>query len=64
MILERFRSKETEIFARCGMHGVGLLGADRRPLAGQTIVYMLRHKSREAATESWAKFGRIRSGWR
>ena len=26
------------------------------PLAGQTIVYMLRHKSRAAATESWAKF--------
>ena len=56
-ILERFRSKETEFFARCGMHGVGYWVPTDEPLAGRTIVYMLRHKSRAAATESWAKFG-------
>jgi len=55
-ILERFRSKETELFARCGMHGVGYWVPTDEPLAGRTIVYMLRHKSRAAATESWAKF--------
>jgi len=26
------------------------------PLAGRTLVYMLRHKSREAAKASWAMF--------
>jgi hypothetical protein len=39
------------------MHGVGYWVPTDPPLAGQTIVYMLRHKSRAAATESWAKFG-------
>jgi len=55
-ILERFRSKETAIFARIGMHGVGYWVPTDEPLAGRTLVYMLRHKSRAAATESWAKF--------
>jgi hypothetical protein len=57
LILERFRSKEREIFARCGMHDVGYWVPTDEPLAGRTIVYMLRHKSRDAATESWKKFG-------
>jgi len=56
LILERFRSKERAIFARCGMYGVGYWVPTDEPLAGRTIVYMLRHKSRAAATESWAKF--------
>jgi hypothetical protein len=56
LILERFRSKETAIFARCGMHGVGYWVPTDEPLAGRTLIYMLRHKSRAAATESWAKF--------
>ncbi len=55
-ILDRFRTKERAIFARCGMHGVGYWVPTDPPLAGQTIVYMMRHKSRAAATESWAKF--------
>ena len=57
-ILERFRTKETAIFARLGMHGVGYWTPTDPPLAGQTLVYLLRHKSRAAATESWAKFGK------
>ena len=56
LILERFRSKETAIFERLGMHGVGYWVATDEPLAGRTLIYMLRHKSRAAATESWAKF--------
>ncbi|HEY4381235.1 MAG TPA: NIPSNAP family protein [Acidobacteriaceae bacterium] len=56
LILERFRSKETAIFARYGMHGVGYWVPADEPLAGRTIVYMLRHASRAAAAESWAKF--------
>jgi hypothetical protein len=56
LILERFRSKETAIFARCGMHAVGYWEPTDEPLVGRTIIYVLRHKSRAAATESWAKF--------
>ncbi len=55
-ILDRFRTKETAIFARYGMHGVAYWVPTDEPLAGRTIVYLLRHKSRAAATESWAKF--------
>ena len=58
LILDRFRTKEREIVARYGMHGVGYWIPTDEPLAGRTIVYLLRHKSREAATESWAKFSK------
>ena len=56
LILERFRTKETKIFARMGMHGVAYWVPTEEPLAGRTLIYLLRHKSREAAKESWAKF--------
>jgi hypothetical protein len=56
LILDRFRTRETELFARHGMHGVAYWVPTEEPLAGRTLVYMLRHKSREAAKESWAKF--------
>jgi len=56
LILDRFRTKETKIFARMGMHGVGYWVPTEDPLAGRTLIYLLRHKSREAAKESWEKF--------
>jgi hypothetical protein len=58
LILERFRTKETKIFARLGMHGVGYWVPTDDPLAGRTLVYMLRHKSRDAATASWTAFSK------
>ena len=57
-LLKRFREQETKIFERLGMHGVGYWTPDDEPLKGRTLVYMLRHKSRAAATESWAKFAK------
>ncbi len=57
-LLKRFRERETAIFARCGMHGVGYWIPDDDPLKGNALIYMLRHKSRAAATESWAKFSK------
>jgi hypothetical protein len=57
-LLKRFRERETKIFVRLGMHPVGYWTPDDEPLKGRTLVYMLRHKSRAAATESWAKFGK------
>jgi hypothetical protein len=52
LLLERFRMHGTEIFARLGMHGVGYWVPTDELLAERTFVYMLRHKSREAATAS------------
>jgi hypothetical protein len=57
-LLKRFREQETKIFERLGMHGVGYWTPDDEPLKGRTLVYMLKHKSRAAATESWAKFSK------
>jgi NIPSNAP len=57
-LLKRFRERETKIFERLGMHGVGYWTPDDEPLKGRTLVYMLKHKSRAAATESWAKFSK------
>ncbi len=58
LILQRFRSKETAIFARVGMHGVAYWTPLEEPLAGKTLIYMLRHSSREAARASWEQFGK------
>jgi hypothetical protein len=60
LILDRFRSKETKIFERLGMHNVAFwIPTDETTnfeAPGRTLIYLLRHKSREAARESWAKF--------
>ena len=56
LLLQRFRMHGRSIFARLGMHGVAYWVPTDEPLAGRTLIYMLRHKSREAATASWAKF--------
>lgn len=58
LILERFRTRETKIFARLGMHGVGYWVPVDGDIPTNTLVYMLRHKSREAARASWAAFSK------
>src|SRR5882757_11308278 len=55
-LLKRFREQETKIFERLGMHGVGYWTPTDEPLKGRTLVYMLAHRSREAATASWERF--------
>ncbi len=59
-ILERFRSKETAISKRSGMQPVAFWVATDGPAllpgGGGTLIYILRHRSREAADASWAKF--------
>lgn len=56
LILDRFRTKETKIFERHGMHPVAYWTPTDEPLAGRTLVYMLRHKSRDAANDNWKAF--------
>ena len=55
-LLDRFRTRERALFARHGMHGVAYWVPTDEPLAGRTFAYILRHKSRAAADEAWAKF--------
>jgi hypothetical protein len=57
-LLKRFRERETKIFERLGMPGVGFWTPTDEPLKGRTLVYMLKHKSRAAATEGWARFSK------
>lgn len=59
LILNRFRTKETRIFARLGMHNVAFFAPTHETTNAQTadtLIYILRHDSREAARASWAKF--------
>ena len=56
LILDRFRTKERPIFARCGMHEVAFWVPVEGDIPANTLVYLMRHKSLDAAKASWAKF--------
>lgn len=55
-LLARFGGAERQIFERVGMHCVAFWTATDEPLKGATLIYILRHKSREAADASWKAF--------
>ena len=55
-LLKRFREQETKIFERLGMHGVGYWTPTDEPLKGGTLIYILKHPSREAALANWKSF--------
>lgn len=57
LILNRFRTKETQLFERHGMHPVAYWTPVDEPLAGRTLIYIVRHRNRGAAAESWKAFG-------
>jgi hypothetical protein len=56
LILARFRGKERELFVRHGIHPVAYWVPTDEPLAGRTLIYVVRHKSRSAADASWKAF--------
>ena len=58
LILNRFRTRETKIFTRLGMHCVAFWTPLDGELPAETLVYLLRHKSREAARAAWEAFGK------
>ena len=53
---QRFREHTMTIFARHGIENVGYWIPTEGPEARTTLIYLLRHKSREAAKASWAAF--------
>ena len=58
LILDRFRTRETKIFKRLGMTPIAYWTPIDGDLSTDTLVYIVRHKSREAARATWAAFGK------
>lgn len=56
-LLARFREHTTTLFEKHGMTNVGyFLPLDSTDGAGEKLIYLLSHPSRQAATASWAAF--------
>ena len=55
-LLARFRNDTLRIFAKHGMQNVGYWVPADAPASANTLVYILAHDSRDAATKSWAAF--------
>ncbi|RLS40003.1 MAG: NIPSNAP family protein [Planctomycetota bacterium] len=53
---ERFRDHTTKLFEKHGIENVAYWEASEGPTAGNTLYYILRYPSREAATKSWEAF--------
>jgi hypothetical protein len=56
-LLKRFREHTMTIFERHGMKNVAYWTPTDGPVAGKTLIYVLKHPSREAAAANWKAFG-------
>ncbi len=56
-LMARFRSHTNHLFVKHGMKLIGYWTPTEGDEAGNTLVYILAHDSREAAKKSWAAFG-------
>ncbi|MBL7115539.1 MAG: NIPSNAP family protein [Kiritimatiellae bacterium] len=52
----RFRNHTVKLFEKHGMESVGYWVPTNEPKSKNTLVYILKHKSREAAKASWKAF--------
>ena len=52
----RFRDHTVGLFTKHGMESVGYWVPTEEPQSANTLIYVLKHKSREAAKASWAAF--------
>jgi hypothetical protein len=52
----RFRNHTMRIFKKHGMENIAYFKPEDVPLSQNTLIYLIAHKSREAAKESWAAF--------
>ncbi|HMF76086.1 MAG TPA: NIPSNAP family protein [Bryobacteraceae bacterium] len=55
-LLARFRNHTIEIFKRHGMKSVAYWTPTDEPQKSKTLIYILEHPSREAATANWKSF--------
>jgi hypothetical protein len=55
-LVARFRNDTTRIFEKHGMDNVGYWVPADAPASSNTLIYILAHDSRDAATKSWAAF--------
>jgi hypothetical protein len=55
-LLARFRNDTLRIFEKHGMKNVGYWVPADAPASANTLIYILAHDSRDAATKSWAAF--------
>jgi hypothetical protein len=55
-LLRRFRDHTTRLFEKHGIKNVAYWTPTDEPLKGKTLVYILAHPSREAATANWKAF--------
>jgi hypothetical protein len=55
-LLRRFRDHTTKLFERHGIKNVAYWTPTDEPLKGKTLVYILAHPSRDAATANWKAF--------
>lgn len=53
----RFRNHTTRIFERHGITNVAYWVPQEAPQSQNTLIYVLAHRSRDAAKQSWAAFG-------
>lgn len=55
-LLRRFRDHTVKLFEKHGIKNVAYWTPTDEPLKGKTLVYILAHPSREAATANWQAF--------
>ena len=55
-LLNEFRSYAARIFERHGMTNVGYWVPTEAPRSEDTLIYILQHESRDAASQSWDAF--------
>lgn len=56
-LLTRFREHTMKIFEKHGMKNIAYWVPTDDPLKGKTLIYVISHASREAATANWKAFG-------
>jgi len=55
-LLRRFREHTMQLFEKHGIKNVAYWTPTDEPLKGKTLVYILAHPSRDAATANWKAF--------
>jgi hypothetical protein len=56
-LLTRFRDHTTRLFEKHGMKNIAYWTPADDPIKDKTLIYILSHPSRDAATANWKAFG-------